>query len=112
MHDNTNQSFNWWAKPLTSLEVVLDFISSTTTDEGLTVSAVKDSHCYPTGIQVSDEEMAALNLVHDPFHPDWNYTIKPLLSILSRAGSQHSQALDCPSFPLEKLCKLVLYCAP
>jgi predicted transcriptional regulator len=72
-------SINWRAKPLTSLEVVLDFISATTTDEGLTVSAVKDSHRYPTGIQVSDEDMAALNLVGDPFHPDWNYTIKPQL---------------------------------
>jgi len=70
-------SINWRAKPLTSLEVVLDFISATTTDEGLTVSAVKDSHRYPTGIQVSDEEMTALNLVRDPFHPDWNYTIIP-----------------------------------
>ena len=73
-------SINWRAKPLTSLEVVLDFISATTTDEGLTVSAVKDSHSYPTGIQVSDEEMAALNLVRDPFHPDWNYAIKPQLA--------------------------------
>jgi transposase len=73
-------SINWRAKPLTSLEVVLDFISATTTDEGLTVSAVKDSHLYPTGIQVSDEEMAALNLVRDPFHPDWNYMIKPQLA--------------------------------
>jgi len=26
---------------------------------------------------VTDEELAALNLVRDPFHGEWNYTIKP-----------------------------------
>ncbi len=70
-------SINWRAKPLTSLEVVLELISHTTTKEGLAVTAVKDSNSYPTGIKVSDEELAALNLSRDPFHGEWNYTIKP-----------------------------------
>ncbi len=70
-------SINWRAKPLTSLEVVLELISHTTTKEGLAVKAVKDSHTYPTGIKVSDDELAALNLSRDPFHGEWNYTIKP-----------------------------------
>ncbi len=70
-------SINWRAKPLTSLEVVLELISHTTTQEGLTVTAIKDSHTYPTGIKVSDEELAALNLSREPFHGEWNYTIKP-----------------------------------
>src|SRR5919199_1781118 len=35
-------SINWRAKPLTSLEVVLELISHTTTKEGLSVMAVKD----------------------------------------------------------------------
>ena len=70
-------SLSWRAKPLTSLEVVLELLSHTTTKEGLTVTAVKDSHVYPTGIKVSDEELAALNLSRDSFHGDWNYTIKP-----------------------------------
>jgi len=39
--------------------------------------ARKDSNTYPTGIKVSDEELAALNLARDPFHGEWNYTIKP-----------------------------------
>jgi hypothetical protein len=65
------------AKPLTSLEVVLELISHTTTQEGLTVTAIKDSNTYPTGIKVSDEELAALNLSREPFHGEWNYTIKP-----------------------------------
>jgi len=70
-------SLNWRAKPLTSLEVVLELLSHTTTKEGLTVTAIKDGNVYPTGIKVSDEELAALNLSRDSFHGDWNYTIKP-----------------------------------
>jgi len=70
-------SINWRAKPLTSLEVVLELISHTTTSEGLTVTAVKDSHTYPTGLKVSDDELAALNLYREAFHGEWNYTIKP-----------------------------------
>jgi transposase len=70
-------SINWRAKPLTSLEVVLELISHTTTTEGLMVTAVKDSQIYPTGLKVSDEHLAALNLFREPFHGEWNYTIKP-----------------------------------
>jgi transposase len=70
-------SINWRAKPLTSLEVVLELISHTTTKEGLAVTALKDSNTYPTGLKVSDDELAALNISRDPFHGEWNYTIKP-----------------------------------
>jgi Rhodopirellula transposase DDE domain len=70
-------SINWRAKPLTSLEVVLELISHTTTKEGLTVTAVKDSQTYPTGLKITDEELAALNLFRESFHGEWNYTIKP-----------------------------------
>ena len=70
-------SLNWRAKPLISLEVVLELISATTTETGLTVTAVKDGNTYPTGIKVSDEELAALNLLRDSFHGEWNYTIQP-----------------------------------
>jgi hypothetical protein len=70
-------SINWRATPLTSLEVVLELISHTTTKEGVVVTARKDSQTYPPGLKVSDEELAALNVVRDTFHGDWNYTIKP-----------------------------------
>jgi transposase len=70
-------SINWRAKPLTSLEVVLELIAHTTTDEGLTVTALKDSHSYPTGRKVTDEELAALHLLRDACHGEWNYTILP-----------------------------------
>ena len=70
-------SINWRAKPLTSLEVILELISHTTTKEGLAVTAVKDSNTYPTGIKISDDELAALNLSSASFHGEWNYTIQP-----------------------------------
>lgn len=70
-------SINWRAKPLTSLEVVLELISHTTTQQGLTVTAVKDAQTYPTGLKVTDDELAALQLVRAPFHGEWNYTIQP-----------------------------------
>jgi len=70
-------SINWRAKPLTSLETVIELISHTTTEQGLQVTAIKDSQTYPTGLTVSDAELKALNLVRDAFHGEWNYTITP-----------------------------------
>ncbi len=70
-------SINWRAKPLTSLETVIELISHTTTEEGLHVTAIKDSQTYPTGLTVTDAELKALNIVRDAFHGEWNYMIKP-----------------------------------
>ena len=70
-------SINWRGKPLTSLETMIELISHTTTKEGLTVTAVKDTNSYPIGITVSDEDMAALKITRNPFHGEWNYTIQP-----------------------------------
>ena len=70
-------SINWRAKPLTSLETIIELISHTTTKAGLQVTAVKDSHLYPIGIKVSDAEIGALNISRDTFRGEWNYTIRP-----------------------------------
>jgi transposase len=70
-------SINWRGKPLTSLETIIELISHTTTEEGLQVTAVKDTNSYPTGRKVSDEDMAALKITCHPFHGDWNYTLQP-----------------------------------
>ncbi|MCX6020316.1 MAG: ISAzo13 family transposase [Chloroflexi bacterium] len=70
-------SINWRAKPLTSLETIIELLNHTTTNEGLTVTAVVDHHSYPLGVKVTDEEMAQLNIQRDAFHPEWNYTIFP-----------------------------------
>jgi len=66
---------NWRGKPLTSHEVIVNLIASTTTSTGLKVRAQLDSASYPKGIKISDEELAQVHLVKYPFHGEWNYTI-------------------------------------
>jgi Rhodopirellula transposase DDE domain len=68
---------NWRGKPLLSHQVIVQLISATTTKTGLSVACRIDDNCYPKGITVSDQEMAAINLTCDDFHGDWNYTISP-----------------------------------
>ena len=70
-------SINWRAKPLTSLAVILELISHTTTKSGLTVTAMADTNHYQTGIRVTDAETKQLNIQRDDFHGEWNYTISP-----------------------------------
>src|SRR6202022_2781201 len=70
-------SQNWRAKPLTSYRVIVDLISATTTKTGLTVRCELDTGQYPSGIVVSDAEMAAINIKRAEFHGEWNYTISP-----------------------------------
>jgi Rhodopirellula transposase DDE domain len=70
-------SLNWRAKPLVSYQVIVDLISATTTDTGLSVRCQLDPNTYPKGISVPDQEMHALNLLRHQFHGDWNYTIRP-----------------------------------
>lgn len=70
-------SLNWRAKPLISLETIIELLSQTKTDAGLSVTAVVDKNKYPTGVKVSDEEMKKLNIIRNAFHGDWNYTIQP-----------------------------------
>jgi transposase len=67
---------NWRAQPLISHEVIVELIGSTTTQSGLRVEAQLDTNVYPTKIQVSDEEMAALSITPHDFHGEWNYTVK------------------------------------
>ncbi len=72
-------SMNWRAKPLVSYQVIVDLISATTTDKGLTVRCELDKNTYPKGIVVSDEDMASINIMRNEFHGEWNYTIRPQL---------------------------------
>jgi len=73
-------SKNWRGKPLISLAVIVSLIGATTTDAGLTVKCVVDQNEYKKGVEVSDEELAKVNLHKDEFHGEWNYSIMPLSS--------------------------------
>ena len=68
---------NWRGKPLLSHEVVINLISSTSTKKGLKITACLDTRSYPTGIKVSDEDMAGLSIERAGFHGEWNYVISP-----------------------------------
>lgn len=70
-------SQNWRGKPLVSYEVIVNLIASTRTEKGLKVSCEIDRRAYNTGIKITDEELAEINLKRNDFHGDWNYTIQP-----------------------------------
>jgi Rhodopirellula transposase DDE domain len=70
-------SMNWRARPLISYRVIVDLISATRTQTGLSVRCELDEARYPLGIVVSKAEFAAINISRDAFHGDWNYTIHP-----------------------------------
>jgi transposase len=69
-------SKNWRGRPLVSYEVIINLISATTTRTGLEVYARLDTDEYPK-VEVTDEQLAAVNIDHQRFHPEWNYTINP-----------------------------------
>jgi hypothetical protein len=68
---------NWRGKPLESHAAIIKLIASTTTATGLKVYCELDDHPYEKGIQVTDEQMAQINIESHEFHGDWNYTIRP-----------------------------------
>ncbi len=70
-------SMNWRGRPLTSHDVIVNSIGSTTTHTGLTVHAELDPGTYDTGIKVTDTDIDALPIHRHRFHGDWNYTLHP-----------------------------------
>jgi len=74
-------SVNWRGRPLTDYQTVVNLIASTKTKTGLEVKARLDTKTYQRGIKVSKDEMKRLNIKKHRFHGEWNYTIKPQLSV-------------------------------
>ena len=70
-------SSNWRGEPLRDYETIVKLISATTTAKGLKVTCRLDRRKYPTGRDITDEEMQRVNLERDKFHGEWNYVIKP-----------------------------------
>jgi hypothetical protein len=68
---------NWRGRPLRSRATVVNLIGNTTTTTGLHIKAELDSNSYAIGIEVSDEELTALQVRPHSFHGEWNYTISP-----------------------------------
>jgi hypothetical protein len=69
-------SKNWAGEPLTSYEVALKYIATTTTTTGLKVKAHHDERDYPK-MTITDEQMEAIQLHRHATQPSRNYTISP-----------------------------------
>jgi transposase len=68
---------NWRAKPLESMEVIVNLIANTTTHKGLKVKAKSDEKIYEKGIKVDDKDMEKIKLERSSFRGEWNYKISP-----------------------------------
>ena len=71
-------SKNWAGVPLETVEVILNYLSSTTTQTGPTVTASLMDSTYERGLKISKHEMDQLNIKPHDSVPQWNYTIRPL----------------------------------
>jgi len=70
-------SSNWRGEPLIDYETIVKLIANTTTTKGLEVTCRLDHTKYKTGIKVTEEELASVNIKRDDFHGEWNYVIAP-----------------------------------
>ena len=68
---------NWRGRPLVSHEVIVNLIGNTTTKTGLRIQAGLDRQSYATGIKITDEVLAEVNIKREEFHGEWNYHILP-----------------------------------
>jgi len=70
-------SKNWAGRPLDDYETILNYARTTTTKTGFSINAYLITNNYPTGVKISDEAMAELQLHPHDIQPTRNYTIKP-----------------------------------
>ena len=70
---------NWRGRPLLTHATIVNLIAATRTNAGLKVRCELDRQDYPRDVKVTDDQMQAIHLEPDPFHGDWNYTIRPNL---------------------------------
>jgi transposase len=70
-------SKNWRGRPLISYKVIVSLIAGTKTKKGLKVDCEIDGKTYETGLEITDEQFAEINLCPTSFHGEWNYSILP-----------------------------------
>ena len=73
-------SKNWAGRPLDSLETMLNYIHTTTTQGGLEVRSYLDSRQYAKGMKISASQMKELALETGSDLARWNYTFSPRIS--------------------------------
>jgi hypothetical protein len=70
-------TMEWAGHPLRSLEIMINYIQSTTTQTGLTVTAFVNERTYATGKKIPDHLFKQIPLLGHSELPAWNYTIAP-----------------------------------
>ncbi len=73
-------SRNRFGKPLFALfghATINSLIDSATTGTGLKACCDRDTNGCPTGVNVGNSELAALDIRRAGFHGDWNCTLLP-----------------------------------
>lgn len=70
-------SKNWAGHPLVSYETILKYIRTTETQTGLRCQAYLDRKVYQTGLKITPDQKAQLNMTRHRVLPKWNYTLKP-----------------------------------
>ncbi len=69
-------SENWRGRPLESVETIVSLIGNTTTKSGLRIESALDRRRYKKAVEVSDLQLATVDIRPHRFHGDWNYTIR------------------------------------
>jgi hypothetical protein len=70
-------TMNWRGRSLPDLATIIELIAATTTQAGLTVTAIEDVNTYKTGIDYEGPAYDSLPIKPHQWHGDWNYTIHP-----------------------------------
>jgi hypothetical protein len=70
-------TLNWRAKPLASLEVIVNLIAATKPNSGLAANCELDMNKDQKYIKVSDEELNSIKIRKSKFHGEWNYAFLP-----------------------------------
>jgi len=72
-------SKQWSAKPLVSLDAIVNYAQNTITSKGLHIDACRDTRTYQKGNKVTDKQMLDIAFTPSEDLPKWNYSITPVL---------------------------------
>ena len=68
---------NWRGEPLRDYQTIIRLIASTTTAKGMSVTCRLDRRRYTKGREVTEDQMATINIKPARFHGEWNYELQP-----------------------------------
>jgi DDE family transposase len=78
--------------PLVTIATIVSLIGATRSRSGLRIRSELDRGRYPSGVTVTDAQLATVRLERHRFHGDWNYTIHPA----THTGTSSTYFLTAP----------------